>query len=188
MSDGVVNRLARAFRDGDIESYRFLVESLTRSLIAMAYRYTKDWETARDLTQETWVRVYERIDRYDPDRPFRNWFLTVHRNGCLNHLRSAPVRFEVAGIELPESSDQGTDRGANPSHRLERAEFMQLLHRSMDRLSERERTVFSLVDIEHNGQAEAAGTLGMNPATLRTTLHHARKKLAGMLRKMEDIT
>jgi RNA polymerase sigma-70 factor (ECF subfamily) len=186
MSDEVVNRLARAFRDGDVESYRFLVESLTRSLIAMAYRYTKNWETARDLTQETWIRVYERIDRYDPGRPFKNWLITVHRNGCLNHLRSAPVRLEVAGIELPENADPGIARSANPSHRLERAEFMQRLHRVMERLSERERTVFSLVDIEHNGQAEAAGILGMNPKTLRTTLHHARKKLAGMLRKMED--
>lgn len=187
MSDMVIDRLARAFRGGDVESYRFLVESLTRPMIAMAYRYTKDWETARDLAQETWIRVYERIDRYDPGRPFRNWLLTVHRNGCLNHLRSAPVRLEVTGVELPESADTGAGRNANPSRRLEHAEFMQLLHRAMERLSERERIVFSLVDIEHNGQEEAAGILEMNPATLRTTLHHARKKLAGILGKMEDL-
>lgn len=186
MSDEVVNRLARAFRNGDVESYRFLVESLTRPLIAMAYRYTKNWETARDLTQETWIRVYERIDRYDPGRPFRNWLLTVHRNACLNHLRSAPVRLEVAGMELPESAAPQTVRSPNPLNRIEHSEFMQLLYRAMERLSERERTVFSLVDIEHNGQEEAAGILEMNPATLRTTLHHARKKLAGILGKMED--
>jgi len=186
MSDEVVNRLARAFRGGDVESYRFLVESLTRPLIAMAYRYTKNWETARDLTQETWVRVYERIDHYDPARPFNNWLFTVHRNGCLNHLRSAPVRLELACLEMPESA--GTHRGSNPLRRIEHSEFMQMLHRAMERLSERERTVFSLVEIEHYGQAEAAGILGMNPATLRTTLHHARKNLAGILRKMEDIS
>jgi RNA polymerase sigma-70 factor (ECF subfamily) len=185
MSDIVIDRLARAFRGGDVESYRFLVESLTRQLIAMAYRYTKNWETARDLTQETWVRIYERIDRYDPGRPFKNWLLTVHRNGCLNHLRSAPVRLEVTGMEMPESA--GIHHGSNPLRRIEHSEFMQLLHRAMERLSERERTVFSLVDIEHSGQTEAAGILGMNPKTLRTTLHHARKKLAGILGKMEEI-
>ncbi len=185
MSDMVTDRLARAFRGGDVESYRFLVESLTRPLIAMAYRYTKNWETARDLTQETWVRVYERIDRYDPGRPFKNWLMTVHRNGCLNHLRSAASRLEVTGMEMPAAAD--TSRGSNPLHRIEHSEFMRRLHRAMERLSERERTVFSLVDIEHNGQAEAAGILKMNPATLRTTLHHARKKLAGILGKMEEL-
>jgi RNA polymerase sigma-70 factor (ECF subfamily) len=188
MSDEIVNKLARAFSDGDVESYRFLVESLTRPLMAMAYRYTKDWEIARDLTQETWIRVYERIDRYDPGRAFRNWLYTVHRNGCLNHLRSAAVRFEVAGIEQLESPDPGINRSTNPSRSLEHIEFMQRLQRAMDKLSERERSVFSLVDIEHNGQAEAAVSLGMNPTTLRTTLHHARKKLAGILRKMEEMT
>ena len=185
MSDMVIDRLARAFRGGDVESYRFLVESLTRQLIAMAYRYTKNWETARDLTQETWIRIYEKIDRYDPGRSFKNWLRTVHSTGCLNDLRSAPARLAMAGMEIPETA--GNDRSSNPLSRVERSEFMQLLHRAIERLSERERTVFSLVDIEHYGQAEAAEILGMNPTTLRTTLHHARKKLAGILRKMEEL-
>jgi RNA polymerase sigma-70 factor (ECF subfamily) len=186
MSDMLIDRLARAFRAGDEGSFRFVVESLTRPLIAMAYRYTKDWESARDLTQDTWIRVYERIDRYDPGRPFKNWLLTVHRNGCLNHLRSANVRHEVTGMEMPEAANPKTDYGANPSRRVEQVEFMQRLHSAMERLSERERTVFSLVDIEHNGQAEAAEILDIKPATLRTTLHYARKKLANILRKMEE--
>jgi len=186
MSDMVIDRLARAFRAGDEDSFRFIVESLTRPLIAMAYRYTKDWESARDLTQDTWIRVYERIDRFDPGRPFKNWLMTVHRNGCLNHIRSASVRLEVTGVDMPEAANPTTDYGANPSRRVEQVEFMQRLHSVMERLSERERTVFSLVDIEHNGQAEAAEILGINPATLRTTLHYARKKLANILRKMEE--
>lgn len=186
MSDMVVDRLARAFRAGDGDSFRFLVESLSRTLIAMAYRYAKDWETARDLTQETWIRVYERIDRYDPGRPFRNWLLTVHRNGCLNYLRRAATRREVVGAELTEIHGAERSGGTHPSRRLEHTEFMQRLDDAMERLTERERTVFSLVDIEHNGQTEAARILGMNPVTLRTTLHHARKKLAGILRRMEE--
>lgn len=188
MSDMVIDRLAQAFRAGDEGSYRFLVESLTRPLLAMAYRYTKDWEMARDLTQDTWIRVYERIDRFDPGRSFKNWLMTVHRNGCLNHIRSASARLEVTGIEFPETAGTETGRGANPTRRLEHSEFMQCLNRAMERLSERERTVFSLVDIEHNGQTEAAEIIGIKPGTLRTTLHHARKKLADILRKMEEYT
>jgi len=186
MSDELVDRLAKAFRGGDVESFRFLVESLSRPLIAMVFRYAKDWEAARDLTQETWIRVYERIDRYDPSRPFRNWLLTVHRNGCLNHLRRAHVRLEVTGVEMSENAATTAPRGADPYNRYERAEFMQRLRRAMDGLTERERTAFSLVDIEHNGQEEAAAIIGIKPVTLRTTLHNARRKLAGLLRRMEE--
>ena len=182
----VIDRLAQAFRSGDEESYRFLVESLSRTLIAMAYRYTKNWETARDLTQDTWIRVYERIDRYDPGRRFRNWLLTIHRNGCINHLRRAAVRLEVTGLDYPESAGGEGSFASNPSRRLEHTEFMGRLESAMERLSEKERAVFSLIDIEHNGQAEAAEILGMKPVTLRTTLHHARKKLAGTLRRMKE--
>ena len=186
MSDELVDRLAKAFRGGDVESFRFLVESLSRPLIAMAFRYTGDWEAARDLTQETWIRVYERIDRYDPARPFRNWLLTVHRNGCLNHLRRAHVRLEVAGMETSEAAGVAASHGDNPYSRYEQTEFMQRLRHAMERLTERERTVFSLVDIEHNGQEVAAAIIGIKPVTLRTTLHNARKKLAGILRKTEE--
>jgi RNA polymerase sigma-70 factor (ECF subfamily) len=186
MSEMVIDRLALAFHAGDEESFRFLVESLSRTLIAMAYRYTKDWDTARDLTQETWIKVYERIDRFDPGRSFKNWLLTVHRNGCINHMRKAAVRLEVKCVEMPETSGQGYGPDHNPTRRIEQIEFMQRLHRAMEELSERERNVFSLVDIEHNGQTEAAEMLEMNPNTLRTTLHHARKKLACTLRKMEE--
>ncbi len=186
MSEMVIDRLAQAFRAGDEESFRFLVESLSRTLIAMAYRYTRNWETARDLTQDTWLRVYERIDRYDPGRPFRNWLLTVHRNGCLNHIRRAAVLLEVTGVEFREAAGTDKGRAASPSRRLEQIEFMQRLEKAMERLSDRERTIFSLIDIEHNGQAQAAEMLGMKPATLRTTLHHARKKLAGLMRRMEE--
>jgi RNA polymerase sigma factor (sigma-70 family) len=186
MSDMVIDRLARAFHSGDRESFRFLVESLSRTLIAMAYRYTKDWDTARDLTQETWIKVYERIDRFDPGRSFKNWLLTVHRNGCINHMRKAAVRLEVKGVEMLETAAPGFGQVHNPTRRIEQIEFMQRVHSAMKELSKRERTVFSLVDIEHNGQTEAAEILEMNPNTLRTTLHHERKKLACTLRKMEE--
>ncbi|HER43411.1 MAG TPA: sigma-70 family RNA polymerase sigma factor [Candidatus Eisenbacteria bacterium] len=188
MSDELVDRLARAFRGGDMESFRFLVESLSRTLIAMAYRYTRNWETARDLTQDTWIRVYERIDRYDPGRPFANWLLTVHRNGCLNHLREGKARLEMTVAEMPEAAEAERPRGANPYSRLEQMEFMQRLRRAMEKLSEREQTIFSLVDIEHNGQNQAAEMLRIKPATLRATLHKARRKLARILRTSEDIS
>lgn len=94
MEDTELSALAVAYKRGDQQSFSRLVEALTRTLIATAYRYTGDWEWARDITQDTWVKVHYRIQRYDPDKSFRAWIFSIQRNGCLDHLRRGWVRRE----------------------------------------------------------------------------------------------
>jgi RNA polymerase sigma-70 factor (ECF subfamily) len=177
--------LAVAIQGGDADAFRSLVDAMTRTLIAMAYRYTGDWEWARDLTQETWVKVHDRIRRYDPARSFRAWVLTVHRNGCLSHLRRAWVRHEtVPGDEVIHGLHAVST--ADPLEDLERCEFHQQLLVAMGELSESQRQVFVRVHLEDCDQKEVARALGIKDTTLRATLHFARKRLAATLRKMEE--
>ncbi len=187
MDEKQLRALAVAVKGGDQRAFRTLVESLTRTLIAVAYRYTADWEWARDLTQETWVRVHSRIDSYDPDRSFRGWLLTVHRNGCLSHLRKAWVKREMTpnddeqmGILEIASVDIG------PEEELERREFHQRLLVALDELSESQRQVFVRVDMEQREQKDVARELGIKNGTLRATLHFARKRLAAALSSTEN--
>ncbi len=94
MDDRNLNALAIAFKGGDQRSFRILVDSFSRTLMAMAFRYSGDWEWARDLTQESWIKVYRQIDRWDPGRSFSAWLHVIHRNSCLDHLRRGWVRYE----------------------------------------------------------------------------------------------
>ena len=186
MDELTLEDLAKAYQSGDRRSFRRLVESLTRTLIALAYRYTGDWESARDTTQETWIKVHRSIDRYDPSRPFRAWLLTIHRNTCISGLRSPVVQREFA-LPPEELATVGAEATTEDSHRrVERHEFMARLMKALEALSDSQRTVFTKVYIEHFSQREAAESLGMSFSTLRTTLHFARKRLAGILRKMEE--
>lgn len=185
MNERDLAALAAAYQRGDQRSFRVLVDSLSRTLIAMAYRYTGDWEWARDLTQETWVKVHEAIHRYDPARSFTSWLYAIHRNGCLDHLRRAWVRYESspggeAMLKLGDAT--GAD---DAQHELERREFHERLLLAMGQLSESQRQVFIRVDLEQNDQKEVARALGIKFATLRATLHFARKRLATALRQME---
>jgi RNA polymerase sigma-70 factor (ECF subfamily) len=185
MDDRKTNRLAAASRAGDQRSFRILVDALTRPLMAVAYRYTRDWDTARDLCQETWVKVHEQFHRYDPARPFRAWLFTVHRNGCLSYLRKAAVRYELT---VEDTELQGIPQAAgnpNPLAQLEEAEFHRRLQQAIVALSPAQQLVFTCVDLEQRDQREAAEELGMKFTTLRTTLHFARKRLAELLRQME---
>lgn len=179
-----MNRLARAFRDGDTESFKLLVESLTRQLIAFAYRYTGEWESARDLCQDTWLRVYENISGYDPARPFRAWVYAIHRNGCISHARSAERRLvERDGEAMLEK--EASAPGDGPERDIERTEFAGRLREAMTRLTGKQRLVFAMVDVEENTRADAARALCMNESTLRVTLHNARRRIAEILRRTE---
>jgi RNA polymerase sigma-70 factor (ECF subfamily) len=179
------SRLAAAFQRGDRAAFKVLVDSLSRSLIAMAYRYTRDWEWARDLTQETWVRVHERIERYDARRSFRGWLYAVHRNACLSFLRRGWVRKE----HLLGDAELGADlawQAPDAQEEIERREFRRSLLAALTQLSERQRQVLVRVDLEGGDQREVAETMGMNFTTLRTTLHFARRRVAALLRTTEE--
>ena len=178
--------LAEATQRGDGECFRRLVESATRVLIAIAFRYTGDWETARDLTQDTWIKVHGSIGRYDPGRPFRSWLYTVHRNTCLNHLRSSATRREVATQPEELAAASPAVDAADSLAVAERREFELRLKRALAQLSESQRNVITKVMIDQLTQREAAESLGMKFTTLRTTLHFARKRLAGLMRGLEE--
>lgn len=175
--------LARKAREGDEAGFRVLVESLTRTLVAMAFRYTRDWEWARDLTQETWIRVHENLDRYDPARSFTAWLFAIHRNGCRDHLRRPWIRREEAPGDERIQDLQGVATD-DPLADLERREFQQRILQAAEGLSESQKEVFLRVDVEQGDQKDVARALGIRFGTLRTTLHFARKKVASALTEM----
>jgi RNA polymerase sigma-70 factor (ECF subfamily) len=186
MDEEQISRLAASFQDGNLSSFRILVDGLTRPLLATAYRYTGNWESAHDLTQETWIRVYEKIESYDPGRPFRPWLTTIHRRGCLNHLRRSATQREIATDAQAIDRFPEAPHGHDPCEALYQKEFAAMLRRAMLALTEKQRTVFAHVDIEQIDQQEVARMMRMSFSTLRATLHFARKRLAGLLRKMEE--
>jgi RNA polymerase sigma-70 factor (ECF subfamily) len=185
IDDDRLSSLALAARQGDQSSFRALVDALTRPLIAMAYRYTRDWESAGDICQETWIKVFRGLWRYDPAQPFAPWLFTIHRNGCLNQLRQTALRREVLSVGETNLQLLPRDVADGPEQNLERGEFHDMLRRAMARLTKSQLRVFCMVDLEQMDQMAAARALRMKYATLRTTLHFARKRIARFLRDQE---
>jgi RNA polymerase sigma-70 factor (ECF subfamily) len=179
--------LVEASRRGDEQSFRSLVDRLSRPLMAMAYRYTGDWEWARDLTQETWIRVHENLARFEPERSFSSWLFAIHRNRCRDHLRRSWVQREYSpGDQVIQ--EMGGVSGSDPEKDLEWTEFRERVLAASAHLSETQREVFLRVDVEQGDQKEVAEALGIRFGTLRTTLHFARKKMAAALLELGGIT
>lgn len=185
MKDSEIKTRIRAWQSGDLDAIGPLVTELGRWTILAAYRLTGDWELARDLSQEAWIRADAAIGRFDAERPFRPWLLTILRRVCASHGRRIGKGSELLLPPEALESRDGRESVNEGPERLRRRDFLRALGRALLQLSERQREIFTLVDLQEVGQAEAARRLRMSFATLRATLHQARRKLAVALRKME---
>lgn len=168
------------------DRFTVLVDKYARTLLAMAYRYTFDWESAKDVCQDTWLRVYEKISMYDGRVPFERWLFAVHRNICLNFLRQRKRRREV-GIENHETiQDRFVSRETAPDKGAELTQARERILEVASKLPDRQRAVFAMIDLEQMTIDEAAGILGIKPVSIRTNLYHARKRIAGALRGSKE--
>lgn len=187
-------RNIRTDRNVDVKSERAgqdfenLVTRYANPLLSIAYRYTFDWESAKDICQDTWLRVYEKISMYDGRVPFDRWLFAVHRNICLSFLRKKKIRREI-GPETGETVlNRSVSRETAPDKEAELSQARELILAAAAQLPDRQKAVFAMIDLEQMTIEEAAGLLGIKPVSIRTNLHHARKRIAGVLRGSEKMT
>ena len=127
---------------------------------------------ASDLTQETFIRAFERLDQFRGEAAFSNW---LHRIAVSVALRRLKAKRESVGYELVEESEPAMQvTPPEPDLRLR-------LHVAIDELSEVYRTVFLMHDLEGYTHGEIAEALGVAVGTSKARLSRARAKLRELL-------
>ncbi|HKI01607.1 MAG TPA: sigma-70 family RNA polymerase sigma factor [Thermoanaerobaculia bacterium] len=163
-------------RTGDAEAFRELVESYSPKLFRLAYRITGDEQTAEDAVQETFLRAYRSLGRFDARSQFGTWLHRIAVNTALELVRKQqrhPARHEEA--EPLPSLDPGPDRIAL-SLEMERA-----VRAALDDLSPMERTAFVLRHFEERSIAEICDQLGLGVSAGKQAVFRAVKKLRRVL-------
>ncbi len=165
-------RLVEQAREGDDTAFGTLVLRYERKLIRVLVRLVQDEELARDLAQETFWKVYTRLDRFDTSRRFGPWLFRVGVNLGLDHLRreGAPP----ASLDRPRADGAGAIDLADPDPRL-REELAQEVHHILERLPLPYRTILLLRDLEGFSSAEVAAIVSRREATVRWRLAKARE-------------
>lgn len=171
--------LVRRVREGEEEAFGTLVDRYARAAYSVALSVTGTHHDAEDAAQEAFVAALERMeDCRDPER-FGGWFLTIVRNRSRNLRRRESVR---DGEELPESLPtvlRAPDRSA------ESAELRGELRRALAQLTQLQREIVLLHDLQGWKHKEIAERLEMPSGTVRSHLHHARKALRERLAAYE---
>ncbi|MGE0713646.1 MAG: RNA polymerase sigma factor [Planctomycetota bacterium] len=134
-------------------------------------------ERGRDCLQETFLRVYRNLERYDADRPFRAWILGVARNVGLDTLRREGLRAADELAQEPSASRRG------PLETAARSEEDELLRLEVAALPAAERAVFLLKQVEGLTYRQIAETIGCSERTAQYRMRAAVDKLALGLRR-----
>lgn len=174
--------LALKARAGDLDAFGDLVERRTPGLVGFLTRMMGDPEDARDVAQLTFVRAWERLERYDPAWAFSTWLYRIASNLAIDALRArrSRERTRVDAFRLLKSPSS-TEPDA-PST-LSRGEVRRVFEACAEALPETQRVVFILREVEEVETAEVARILGCRESTVRNHLFQARKVLREELRR-----
>ncbi|MCE1155434.1 MAG: sigma-70 family RNA polymerase sigma factor [Bacteroidales bacterium] len=170
--------LITAVRRGEARAQRELYERFVPTMFAVCSRYAPDPDTAKDLLQDGFVKVFTKIDSYAGTGSFEGWMRRVFVTTCLEFLRQKHALKFAASIDDQEIQVAGHE--ASVVEQLSANELMKLINS----LSDGYRTVFNMYAIEGYSHAEIAQELGVNEVTSRTQFMRARKILQGMIERI----
>ena len=163
---------------GDLAAFDPLVKKYERVLFAVALRLVGDYEDARDATQNAFVRAYESLDRYDPNRKFFSWIYRIAVNECLNLNR---------GRRPHELLTERVDTRVGPLEALERTETRARIDAALKALTFEYREVIVLRHFADLSYEEIAEAVSAPSQTVKSRLFSARQKLASLLGVPESI-
>ncbi len=179
-------RLVEHARHGDHQAFAVLVRRYERKLIRVLTRLVHEPEQARDLAQETFWRVYTRLDRFDTARRFGPWLFRVGVNLALDWLRStrsAPP--PAASIDRTDADGQAVFELSDPDPRV-RADLAQEVRYVLGLMPVSYRTILVLRDLEGFSSSEVAAIVGRREATVRWRLAKAREKFREIWGRRQD--
>jgi RNA polymerase sigma-70 factor, ECF subfamily len=173
---------------GEDDACERLVRENTGRLLAVARRYLRQEEDARDAVQEAFVAAFRSIGRFEGTSSLSTWLHRIVINCCLMKLRSGRRRPETSIEELlpafDETGHRVLDSGRLPESAdtaLERDETRRRVRAAISRLPEQYRAVLLLRDIEELSTADAARMLGVSENAVKIRLHRARQALRTLL-------
>ena len=177
--------LIRKCLAGDQRACRDLVRRYQRPVFSVLLRVVRRAEDAEDLTQETFVRMFRALDRYDPERPFTAWLFTIATRIGIDHLRRRRIQTFSLTVSEPGSTEEHTldveDPGLKPDEVALHAEEQKWADDLIDSLPEHYRIVVLLRHQQELSYEEIAEALNLPLGTVKARIHRARALLKDRL-------
>ena len=182
--------LVQGARNGDMAAFEELVARHRDKIYARAFSMMRNEEEALDLSQEAWVKSWQRLKQFQGDSSFGTWITRIVINLCLDQLRKRK-RQRTESIEEMDEESGGVERQmpvvvTNPTERLERGELRQRIDKALAQLSHEHRTVLVLHEFDEMEYKEIARVMECSIGTVMSRLFYARRKMAVLLANLKN--
>jgi RNA polymerase sigma-70 factor (ECF subfamily) len=166
-------------RAGDAEAFRELVDRHSRAVFRVAYRVTGTVEDAEDVVQETFLRAYRQLDRFESRANFGTWLHRIASNCAVDLLRSRPRR-EMAEEDSTLERLSGADddrQGPSPERTMIGVQIRERIGGALQRLTAMERAAFTLRHFEGLSIDEISRMLGLRTNATKHSIFRAVRKM-----------
>ncbi|MGC8838625.1 MAG: RNA polymerase sigma factor [Anaerolineae bacterium] len=174
--------IARA-RQGDVAAFARLIQAYQRPVYNLAYRMLGNVQDAEDAAQETFLRAFQHLQTYDPQRKFATWILSIASHYCVDRLRRRRCLYSP----LDEATDQGLPPApaGDPEEAAAAGEARDEVQRLLLLLGPRDRLTVVLYYWYGMSHSEIAEATGSSVSGVKSRLHRARLALARMLQERQ---
>lgn len=163
-------------RDGDDLAFQQVVEAFQGPVFNLCYRMLGNAQEAEDAAQETFLKAYRNMKRYDPNRKFVNWILSIASNHCIDRLRRRRLQLISLDEWLPRFENPAPNPG--PEEVMAGYEFQEDVREILDALSATDRAAIILRYWYEYSYEEIADSLSLSVPAVKSRLHRARHSLA----------
>ena len=180
--------LVCALQGGDENALTELIHKYEQPLYRFIYRYVGEEEMARDLLQETFVRLHFNARKFKPQAKFSTWLHAIAANLCRDYSRSKQGRKGRATVSFDafdQDQSRTADTLANPREAMLSKERLAALQAAISELPHKLREPLILFSLEDYSQARCAELLGVSIKTVETRVYRARKILQQKLASLE---
>lgn len=183
--------LVEQAKDGDVEAFERLIQSVKLLVINTAFTYLKDYEEALDCSQEVFIKAYRNMSSYKENSAFSTWIYQITKNQCIDMLRrrrgvTLSIEESLEDEDAPEIQISAPESQEPEQHAI-RQSRIKAVREAIDQLPEKLREVCILRDIQELSYQEISEMLDIPEGTVKSRLNAARAKLREILQKQIEL-
>jgi RNA polymerase sigma-70 factor (ECF subfamily) len=172
--------------NGDQAAWDSIVRLYWRRVFNIAYKFVGRHDQAEDLTQDVFLKLYKSLGTFDRRANFQTWLVSVSRNLCIDHYRSARRERETISRDVDPADLAPAAPGVSAYAQLEQRDRVELLKAALDRMAPTLRTAVMLRDIQELTYQEIAQQLNLPEGTVKSRINRGRTELARQIQELRE--
>jgi RNA polymerase sigma factor (sigma-70 family) len=171
-----------AVKNGNVQAFSFLVDKYQKMVYLLALKLMKKPEEAEEMAQDTFVKAFQKLDRYEGKSKFSTWLYSITYNGCISELRKRRIEFK--SIEDRQISEQDEQKMYDYYRETKKEDQEKYLNLALEKLPEDDQILVTLYYYESQSMDEISMITGLTVSNIKVKIHRARKKMYELLHEM----